>query len=200
MDGTRSEKWHFNSLGLFVLLLSNCEYVGSSLNTELFNCDLMRPKLWLLLSAVWEYLKPQRSKLFGSCMLTFCLPIQNSSPQWLLEPPCFQDQMPQSSEQLIHGNTVFSSGNRMWLSVPDHLLLSLASLGGFYGDRIPLCIFYKIYAFVVIKAFHGHFSYLKNPFFNFPKLLENILISLTLLFLYNYRSKLDIVFLLLKVT
>lgn len=168
VDGTRSEKWHFNSLGLFVLLFSNCEYVGSLLNTELLNCDLMRPELWLLLSAVWGYLKPQKDKIFP-CMLIFCLPIQNSSPQWLLEPPYFQDQMPQSSEQLIHGNTVFSSGNRMWLSVSDHLLLFLASLGGFYGDRIPLHIFYKIYAFVVIKAFHSHFSYLKkNPFSIFP--------------------------------
>lgn len=31
VDGTKSEKWHFNSLGLFVLLFSNCEYVGFTL-------------------------------------------------------------------------------------------------------------------------------------------------------------------------
>lgn len=135
----------------------------------------MQPELWLLFSAVWEYLKPQRGKVFSSRMLTFCLPLltltvrcMNSSPHWLLEPRCFQDQMPQSSEQLIHGNTVFSSGNRMWLSVSDHLLLLLASLGGFYGDRFPLHIFYKMCVFVIIKAFHGHFSYLIRPFFNFP--------------------------------
>lgn len=63
----------------------------------------------------------------------------------------------------------------MWLSVSDHLGLLLASLGVFYGDRIPLHILYKMYAFVFIKAFHSHFSYLKKTLFQFSLTLRKYL-------------------------
>ena len=97
-------------------------------------------------------------------------------PQQLLRALYFQDQMPQHSGQLIHGNLSFSVGNRIWRSVSDHPFLLRALLESFYGDRFSLHVFspQNTY-FYGYKSFAWQLDLFENLLSIFP-VLEYVLI------------------------